>query len=41
MKDNLNDVTVSGATIHFSPQKPLPDVLLRKILKERLKEISQ
>jgi len=39
LKDSLKDVTVSGATIHFSPQKPLPEILLRTILKERLKEI--
>jgi len=41
MKDDLNDVTVSGATIHFTPQKPIPTSLIRKILKERIKEITQ
>jgi uncharacterized protein YdhG (YjbR/CyaY superfamily) len=37
-----NDITkthkVSGATIHFSPENPLPTNLLKKILKARVSE---
>ena len=29
---------ISGATIHFSPEKPLPDALVKKILKARVAE---
>jgi uncharacterized protein YdhG (YjbR/CyaY superfamily) len=29
---------ISGATIHFSPDKPLPTALVKKILRERLRE---
>jgi uncharacterized protein YdhG (YjbR/CyaY superfamily) len=29
---------LSGATIHFSPTSPLPDALVRAILRARLKE---
>ena len=29
---------VSGATIHFSPENPLPDALVKKILKARVAE---
>jgi uncharacterized protein YdhG (YjbR/CyaY superfamily) len=32
--------SVSGATIHFSPDDPLPRSLVRKILRARLKEES-
>jgi hypothetical protein len=28
----------SGATIHLSPDNPLPAALIKKILRERLKE---
>jgi hypothetical protein len=31
MADDLMDVEVSGATIHFTPQKPIPVVLVEKI----------
>ena len=40
MKKELHGYDVSGATIHFSPQEPLPKLLIQKILKARLKEIS-
>jgi uncharacterized protein YdhG (YjbR/CyaY superfamily) len=29
---------VSGATIHFSPERPLPSSLVKKILRARVKE---
>jgi uncharacterized protein YdhG (YjbR/CyaY superfamily) len=32
---------VSGATIHFSPENPLPAELVRRILRERLKGASK
>ena len=32
---------VSGATIHFSPQHPLPTGLLKKILRARVRENAQ
>ena len=40
MKKELQSYDVSGATIHFSPQEPLPKSLIQKILNARLKEIS-
>ena len=40
MKKDLNGYRVSGATIHFTPQEPLPESLIKKLLKERLKEIK-
>jgi uncharacterized protein YdhG (YjbR/CyaY superfamily) len=40
MKDELKDLDVSGTTIHFSPQNPLPSTLVKKILKARLEEIK-
>jgi uncharacterized protein YdhG (YjbR/CyaY superfamily) len=39
MKDAITKThKVSGATIHFSPENPLPASLLKKILKERVSE---
>jgi hypothetical protein len=38
MKKDLQNFTVSGATIHFTPEKPMPTGLVRKILRARLKE---
>ena len=32
---------VSGATIHFSPDNPLPDALVARIVKRRLQEHRQ
>jgi hypothetical protein len=29
---------VSGATIHFSPENPLPAGLIKKVLRARLRE---
>jgi uncharacterized protein YdhG (YjbR/CyaY superfamily) len=39
MKDEItNTHKVSGATIHFSPDHPLPTELVEKILKARIRE---
>ena len=38
MAEELNGVKVSGATIHFTPEKPLPKELVESILRERMKE---
>jgi uncharacterized protein YdhG (YjbR/CyaY superfamily) len=39
MRDQIGAThNLSGATIHFSPDKPLPAPLVRKILRARLKE---
>ena len=39
MKDEISRThKVSGATIHFSPQHPLPVGLVKKILRARLRE---
>jgi len=40
MKDDLIRFEVSGTTIHFSSQNPLPKSLIGKIQKERVKEIT-
>ena len=38
MKPDLKGVKVSGAAIHFTPNNPIPDEILKKIIKERIKE---
>jgi uncharacterized protein YdhG (YjbR/CyaY superfamily) len=39
MKDEITKThKVSGATIHFSPDHPLPTALVKKILRARLRE---
>jgi uncharacterized protein YdhG (YjbR/CyaY superfamily) len=40
MKKDLQGYEVSGATIHFTPEKPLPTALVKKIVRARVKEIS-
>jgi uncharacterized protein YdhG (YjbR/CyaY superfamily) len=40
MKKDLQDYKVSGATIHFTPEKPLPAALVKKIVRARVKESS-
>jgi uncharacterized protein YdhG (YjbR/CyaY superfamily) len=40
MSDELKGYRVSGGTIHFSPEEPLPESLLRNILESRVKEMS-
>lgn len=37
-KDELADFDTSGTTIHFSPEKPLPVTLVKKIVKVRVVE---
>jgi uncharacterized protein YdhG (YjbR/CyaY superfamily) len=41
MKKDLQDYKVSGATIHFTPEKPLPAALVKKIVRARVKELSR
>jgi uncharacterized protein YdhG (YjbR/CyaY superfamily) len=38
MKDELAGYEVSGATIHFQPDKPLPRALVTKLVKARIEE---
>ena len=38
MAEELKGVKVSGATIHFTPENPLPKELLESIIRERMKE---
>ncbi|HEX5168398.1 MAG TPA: DUF1801 domain-containing protein [Cyclobacteriaceae bacterium] len=38
MKDDLKDVKVSGATLHFDPGEKLPVTLIKKIVKARVIE---
>ena len=40
MADELKGVEVSGATIHFTPEKPLPKELVERIVRERMKEVG-
>lgn len=37
-KSELEDYDISGTTIHFTPEKPLPATLVQKIVKARVKE---
>ena len=38
MAEELKGVKVSGATMHFTPQNPLPKELIESIVRERMKE---
>lgn len=38
LKSELSDFKISGTTIHFTAEKPLPAVLIKKIVKARIKE---
>jgi uncharacterized protein YdhG (YjbR/CyaY superfamily) len=38
MTEELNGFQVSGATLHFTPEQPLPRELVEKIVRERIKE---
>ncbi|MDQ3967473.1 MAG: DUF1801 domain-containing protein [Thermoproteota archaeon] len=40
IKKDLQGYKVSGATIHFIPEKPLPAALVKKIVSARVKELS-
>jgi uncharacterized protein YdhG (YjbR/CyaY superfamily) len=37
-KDELKDFKTSAGTIQFTPEKPIPDDLLKKIIETRIKE---
>jgi len=41
MKREFSGYKLSGATIHFTPDEPLPASLVRKIVRARLKELSR
>lgn len=38
MVDELRGIKVSGATVHFTPEKPLPRELVERIVRERAQE---
>ena len=38
MAKELKGIAVSGATLHFTPEKPLPRELVEKVVQERMKE---
>jgi len=38
LKSELEDYDISGTTIHFTPDKPLPSTLVQKIVKARIEE---
>ena len=40
MAEELRGVKVSGATIHFTPENPLPKKLVVSIVRERMKEVG-
>jgi uncharacterized protein YdhG (YjbR/CyaY superfamily) len=40
MTEELKGVKVSGATIHFTPEKPLPTELVERIVRERMREVG-
>ena len=40
MAEELKGVKVSGATIHFTPEKPLPKELVERIVRERMREVG-
>ena len=40
MAEELKGVTVSGATLHFTPEDPLPKELVERIVQERMKEVG-
>jgi uncharacterized protein YdhG (YjbR/CyaY superfamily) len=37
-REELRDFTVSGRTIHFSPEKPLPAALVKRMVQARVRE---
>ena len=40
MGEDLQAVKVSGATVHFSPEDPLPRELIEKIVQARMSEVG-
>jgi uncharacterized protein YdhG (YjbR/CyaY superfamily) len=41
MKVELSGYTQTKGSIHFDKEKPMPKTLLKKIIKERLKQIAE
>jgi uncharacterized protein YdhG (YjbR/CyaY superfamily) len=41
LKSELSDFKISGTTIHFTAEKPLPAALIKKIVKERNKRCKE
>lgn len=39
MRDELKGVEMSGATIHFTPDSPLPAAMVERIVKARIDEL--
>jgi uncharacterized protein YdhG (YjbR/CyaY superfamily) len=40
MAEELKGVKVSGATIRFTPENPLPRELIERVVRERMKEVG-
>jgi uncharacterized protein YdhG (YjbR/CyaY superfamily) len=40
LAEELEGEKVSGATIHFNPEKPLPKELVERIARERMREVG-
>jgi uncharacterized protein YdhG (YjbR/CyaY superfamily) len=40
LADDLKGVKVSGATIHFTPQGPLPRDLVERIVRQRMEQLA-
>lgn len=40
LADELRGVKVSGATVHFTPESPLPRELVERIVRERMREVG-
>ncbi len=38
MAEELKGVEVAGATLHFTPESPLPRELIEKIVRKRMEE---
>lgn len=38
LKEELKDFKTSGTTIHFRPEQPLPDALVKKIVQMRIEQ---
>jgi uncharacterized protein YdhG (YjbR/CyaY superfamily) len=41
LKEQLKEWRISGATIHFSASKPLPEALIKLIVSQRIAEINR
>ena len=41
LKPDLKEFNISGGTIHFQPETPIPRSLIERILRERLLEIDE